>query len=51
MADFTLTDILKDSKYTLSQFSTELQEKLEKGIEPKDIRGKKQPYIKCLKRK
>ncbi len=50
MAEFILEDILKDSKYALSQFSQELQDRLEENIFPKEVRGKKQPYINCLKR-
>ncbi len=47
----TLTDILKDSKYKLSQFSEKQITKLEKSIFIKEVRGKKQPYVTCLVRR
>ena len=45
-----LTEILKDSNYNLGQFKTEQIDRLEKGIEVKEVRGKQAPYITCLVR-
>ncbi len=47
----TLTDILKDSKYKLTQFSTEQIQKLEESIFTKEVRGKEESFVKCLVRK
>lgn len=47
----TLTDILKDSKYKLTQFSTGQIKKLEESIFIKEVRGKNQPFVKCLVRR
>ena len=46
-----LSDILKDSNYKLTQFSTEQILKLEENIIIKDSKGKDVPYITCLIRK
>lgn len=46
----TLTEILKDSNYKLTQFQPEQIERLEATIFSKDVRGKETPYIKCLVR-
>jgi type I restriction enzyme M protein len=46
----TLTEILKDSNYKLTQFQPEQIERLEATIFTKDVRGKETPYIKCLVR-
>ncbi|MCQ0113093.1 N-6 DNA methylase [Zhouia amylolytica] len=46
----TLTDILKDSNYKLTQFQPEQIERLEATIFTKEVRGKETPYIKCLVR-
>lgn len=45
-----LHDILKDSKYKLSQFTSEQIEKLESSIFMKPVRGKEVPHVKCLVR-
>jgi len=47
----TLTEILKDSNYKLTQFSTEQITKFEKSITTKEVRGIETPYINCLVRK
>ena len=48
----TLIDILKDSKYKLSQFEKgDKIKKLEESIFLKTVRGKEAAYIKCLVRK
>jgi len=47
----TLSEILKDSNYKLTQFNIVDIHNLEKGIILKDIRGKETPYIMCLVRK
>lgn len=46
-----LSDILKDSNYSLSQFDTEKIELLEEKITSKDVRGKETPFVYCLVRK
>ncbi|WP_281752280.1 type I restriction enzyme HsdR N-terminal domain-containing protein, partial [Neptunitalea chrysea] len=46
----TLTDILKDSSYKLTQFKPEQIERFESSIFLKDVRDKKVPYITCLVR-
>ena len=45
-----LNQILKDSNYKLEQFSKEHIETIEKAIFTKEVRGKEQPFIKCLVR-
>lgn len=47
----TLTEILKDSNYKLTQFSPEQIASLEASIFTKEVRGKIIPYISCLVRK
>lgn len=47
----TLSDILKDSNYKLTQFSISQIEKLEKSIVLKETRGKTVPFITCLVRR
>ena len=47
----TLTEILKDSNYKLTQFNLVEIQNLENRITIKDIRGNKTPFIKCLVRK
>ena len=46
-----LSDILKDSNYSLSQFDSEKIELLEEKIKSKDVRGKETPFVYCLVRK
>ncbi len=46
----TLSDILKDSNYKLEQFSKEHIQAIEKNIYTKEVRGKVQPFVKCLVR-
>lgn len=46
-----LSDILKDSNYSLSQFDTEKIELLEEKIKVKEVRGKETPFVFCLVRK
>ncbi len=46
----TLSDILKDSNYKLDQFSKEHIQAIEKNIYTKEVRGKIQPFVKCLVR-
>ena len=46
-----LSDILKDSNYSLSQFDTEKISSLEERLKIKDLKGKATPYIYCLVRK
>jgi type I restriction enzyme M protein len=46
----TLTEILKDSNYKLTQFHPEQIKRLEATIFTKNVRGKETPYIKCLVR-
>lgn len=47
----TLTDILRDSNYKLTQFTPEQILELENSIFIKEVRGKATPYIKCSVRK
>lgn len=47
----TLTEILRDSNYKLTQFQQEQIDKLEASIFIKEVRGNTTPYIKCLVRK
>jgi len=47
----TLSEILRDSNYRLSQFSSDKILAFEEGIFLKEIRGKNTPYITCLVRK
>ena len=47
----TLSEILNDSQYKLSQFNQTQIDDLEKRIEIKEVRGKQVPYITCLVRK
>lgn len=54
MPQMTLSAILKDSNYKLTQFEANDQEKirsLEKRIFIKELREKKVPYVECLVRK
>ncbi|MDD7913789.1 hypothetical protein [Polaribacter ponticola] len=46
-----LTEILRDSNYKLTQFTTEQVENLEKTIFLKEVRGKEVPFINCLVRR
>ena len=46
-----ISDILKDSNYSLSQFDTEKIELLEEKIKVKEVRGKETPFAYCLVRK
>lgn len=46
-----LSDILKDSNYSLSQFDSEKIELLEEKIKVKEVRGKETPFVYCLVRK
>ena len=45
-----LSDILKGSEYSLTQFSQEKIDDLEKKIFEKDVKGKSIPYINCIVR-
>lgn len=47
----TLSDILKDSNYKLTQFSPDQISNLEKSITTRDVRGTQTPFINCLVRK
>jgi type I restriction enzyme M protein len=47
----TLSDILKDSAYRLTQFSGEQAEKLEKAVIARETRGKTAYYVNCPVRK
>lgn len=47
----TLTEILKDSNYKLTQFKPEQVASFEKTIVTKDVKGTLTPYINCLVRK
>lgn len=47
----TLSEILKDSNYKLTQFSEEKIKFLEENIFTKEVKGKFVPYVKCLVRK
>jgi len=49
--NMTLSDILRDSYYKLSQFSEEKIKFLEENIFTREVKGKTVPYIKCLVRK
>ncbi len=44
----TLSEILRDSNYRLTQFDTDAVEELEQQIITKEKRGKTVPYVKCL---
>ena len=46
----TISEILKGSNYSLSQFSNDKIMALENNIIEKDVRGKTMPYFKCLVR-
>ena len=46
-----LSEILKDSNYKLTKFTTEQIEKLQNTILVKEIRGKDVPYVNCLVRR
>lgn len=46
-----LSDILKDSNYSLSQFDSEKIELLEEKIKVKEVRGKEISFVYCLVRK
>ncbi len=46
-----LTEILKDSNYKLTQFSTAKIEKLENSITLKEVKGKEIPFVNCLVRR
>jgi len=46
-----LTEILRDSNYKLTQFTTEQIENLEKTIFLKEVRGKEVAFINCLVRR
>lgn len=48
---FSLSDILKDSNYKLTQFSASHIQSLEKVIFEKEVRGKSSAYVSCLVRK
>lgn len=47
----SLSQILKDSNYKLTQFSEQQISHFEKTIFEKEVRGNQTPYIKCLVRK
>lgn len=47
----TLTDILKDSNYKLTQFSQSIISQFENSIFTKEIKGKEVPYVECIVRK
>ena len=47
----TLTEILKDSNYKLTQFSADKIKSLEEKIIAKVINNKAVPYVNCLVRK
>ena len=49
--NMTLSEILRDSNYKLTQFSEEKIKFLEENIFTKDVKGKTVPYVKCLVRK
>ncbi len=49
--NMTLSKILRDSNYKLTQFSEEKIKFLEENIFTKEVKGKTVPYIKCLVRK
>ncbi|MFK5924185.1 MAG: N-6 DNA methylase [Verrucomicrobiota bacterium] len=50
ISTFQLSSILKDSNYSLSQFTKEQIEAFEKLVFEKTVRGKDAPYIHCLVR-
>lgn len=50
-AKITLSDILKDTNYQLTQFSDKSIIDLEKSIVVRETRGRDTPYINCLVRK
>lgn len=47
---FSLAELLRDSNYKLTQFTTKQIKDLEKSISLKEVRGKEAPYVKCLLR-
>ena len=49
--NMTLSEILRDSNYKLTQFSEEKIKFLEENIFTKEVKGKIVPYVKCLVRK
>ena len=49
--NMTLSTILRDSNYKLTQFSEEKIKFLEENIFTKEVKGKIVPYVKCLVRK
>jgi type I restriction enzyme M protein len=49
--NMTLSEILRDSNYKLTQFNEEKIKFLEENIFTKEIKGKTVPYVKCLVRK
>jgi len=46
----TITELLKDSDYKLTQFNVVEIRELEERITPKEVSGKATPYINCLVR-
>jgi type I restriction enzyme M protein len=44
----TISELLKDTAYKLTQFSADKIKRLEKSITVSDSRGKNTPYVKCL---
>lgn len=46
----TISEILKGSEYSLTQFSKEKIFQLEERIEERDVKGKPTPYVNCLVR-
>lgn len=46
----TLSDIIKDSLYKLTQFSAEQIQRLDNAITLKEGRGGTVPYVECLVR-
>ena len=46
----TISEILKGSEYSLTQFSKEKIFQLEERIEEKEVKGKPTPYINCIVR-
>lgn len=47
----TLSEILKDSNFKLTQFSADKIKTLEDSIITKEVKDKTLPYINCLVRK
>ena len=47
----TISDILKDSNYKLTQFNEEQVKKIEEAIIVKEVNGKNIPYLSCVVRK